>query len=160
MIHEELVDLEEATQFLVDLWRKYFSSYCRQNFAVSTEDSLAHIKNRIYCWKHWILNYQRLTNIRINSFFNLASQADNRTNLDIARNSKAIAEETRKDSSSMITMATLTMLFLPGTFVSVSHCPIFLPLSSESPKVRIVLSFSSLTVSDSPGLVQHSILPS
>lgn len=131
MIHEDLTDLEDRTQFLIDLWGTYFSAHCRRTFKVSTADSLSFIMNRIYCWKHWISNYQRLTNIRINLFFNLASQADNRINLDIARNSKAMAEETRRDSSSMITMATLTMFFLPATFVCVSCCPAFLPLSSE-----------------------------
>ena len=131
MIHEDLTDLEDRTQFLINLWEKYFSTHCRQSLEVSTADSLSFIKNRIYCWKHWISNYQKLTNIRINLFFNLASQADSRTNLDIARNLKAIAEETRKDSSSMITIATLTMFFLPGTFVSVSCCSDFLLLSSE-----------------------------
>ena len=59
--------------------------------------------------------------------FNIASQNDNRTNIDIAATSKQIAEDSRriaeeakKDSSSMITIAAVTMLFLPGTFVSVS----------------------------------------
>lgn len=64
-------------------------------------------------------NWSIRTKIRIDLFFNLANQNDNRTNLEIANTTKDIAEKTRNDSSSMITVAALTMLFLPGTFVSV-----------------------------------------
>ena len=64
-------------------------------------------------------NWSIRTKIRIDLFFNLANQNDNRTNLEIASTTKDIAEKTRNDSSSMITIAALTMLFLPGTFVSV-----------------------------------------
>lgn len=39
-------------------------------------------------------------------------------NVTIAEETKRIAEETMKDSTSMKTIAALTMLFLPGTFVS------------------------------------------
>lgn len=64
-------------------------------------------------------NYATRTNIRVNLFFNLANQGDSRINIEIARTSKAIAAETKRDSSSMITIAAVTMFFLPGTFVSV-----------------------------------------
>ncbi|KAI9685226.1 MAG: hypothetical protein M1822_004599 [Bathelium mastoideum] len=43
--------------------------------------------------------------------FNLVTQQDSSTNTSIARDAKA-------DSSSMKTIATLTMIFLPGTFMS------------------------------------------
>ena len=48
------------------------------------------------------------------------SQGDNSTSLEIAKSTKSLAEESRRDSSSMITIADLTMVFLPGTFISVS----------------------------------------
>lgn len=43
-----------------------------------------------------------------------------RQNIDIANSSRCTAEATRLDSQSMKTIAILTMVFLPGTFVAVS----------------------------------------
>lgn len=126
IIQEDLMDFEERMEFLLDLWEKYYDAHSRRAFAASTKESLSFIMSRNRVWRRWTSNYTTRTNIRINLFFNLASQGDNRTNLDIASSSKAIAEETRQDSSSMITIAAVTMFFLPGTFVSVS----FVVLSS------------------------------
>lgn len=120
IIREDLIDFEERMEFLLDLWEKYYDAHARQALTVSTKDSLSFIMSRIRVWRRWTSNYTTRTNIRINLFFNLASQNDNRTNLDIASSSKTIAEETRQDSSSMITIAAVTMVFLPATFVSVS----------------------------------------
>lgn len=39
---------------------------------------------------------------------------------DLAEQTKKLAEQTTRDSSSMITIAAVTMFFLPTTFVSVS----------------------------------------
>jgi Mg2+ and Co2+ transporter CorA len=47
----------------------------------------------------------------VHQVFNLVTQQDSVTNTDIAR-------ETKADSSSMKTIAALTMIFLPGTFTS------------------------------------------
>lgn len=44
-----------------------------------------------------------------------------RQNIDIANSSRCTAEATRLDSQSMKTIAILTMVFLPGTFVAVSQ---------------------------------------
>jgi hypothetical protein len=45
-------------------------------------------------------------------------------NARIAEESKLIAAEARKDSSSMKTIAALTMVFLPGAFIAVSSVSI------------------------------------
>ncbi|KAF6754127.1 hypothetical protein DFP72DRAFT_1068956 [Ephemerocybe angulata] len=45
-------------------------------------------------------------------------QIDSATSMEIADSSKKIAEETRKDSASMTTIAVMTMFFLPGTLVA------------------------------------------
>ncbi|KAI0112735.1 hypothetical protein F4776DRAFT_639647 [Hypoxylon sp. NC0597] len=58
---------------------------------------------------------------------------DNENNLEIAsRASKTaeeattIAEETKRDSPTMTSIAALSMIFLPGTFVAVSrNCPLY-----------------------------------
>ena len=46
------------------------------------------------------------------------SQQDQKTSITIAEASKAIAEETKKDGSSMKTLALVTMFFLPATTLS------------------------------------------
>lgn len=49
-----------------------------------------------------------------------------------------VAEEARKDSSLMITIAAVTMLFLPGTFVSV--CLSFLKVQQSANVKRTLFS--------------------
>ena len=43
------------------------------------------------------------------------------TNGQVAKDSATIANESKKDSSSMKAIAVLTMFFLPGTFLAVSN---------------------------------------
>ncbi|KAI4221703.1 MAG: hypothetical protein LQ349_007785 [Xanthoria aureola] len=57
--------------------------------------------------------------IQLSVAANLISQNDSRTNIAIADASRRIAFETRRDSDAMKTIAALTMVFLPGTFVAV-----------------------------------------
>jgi hypothetical protein len=59
--------------------------------------------------------------------FNLINQQDSRLNMDIAQDSKELAEASRRDSSAMKIIAVLTTLFLPGTFLAVSFIIIFFP---------------------------------
>ena len=47
------------------------------------------------------------------------AQRDNKLNIEIARDSKSIAVEGKRDSSAMKTIAVLTIVFLPGTFIAV-----------------------------------------
>jgi hypothetical protein len=50
----------------------------------------------------------------------LAAQRDSRLDARIAEETKSIVFETKIDSFAMKTIATLAMLFLPGSFISVS----------------------------------------
>lgn len=59
---------------------------------------------------------QRVQNL-IALIYNLTANKDSITNLKIASESTEIARETRKDSVAMKTIAFLTMLYLPATFV-------------------------------------------
>lgn len=63
--------------------------------------------------------HQRLQ-IQLSVVYNFIAQRDNKLNVKIAKNSIAVALESKRDSSSMMTIAVLTMVFLPATFVSVS----------------------------------------
>ena len=71
----------------------------------SIHDSFAYIVSEANTLRLWVVNYTDRTGIRINLFFNLATQSDNLTNLEIARLSSKIS--TQRDSSSMITCASL-----------------------------------------------------
>lgn len=74
-------------------------------------------------WMRWVDNYRERTMLMINLFFSIASQADSRTNLEVADLTAKIAVDAQRDSSSMITIAAVTMVFLPGTFISVGLNP-------------------------------------
>lgn len=50
--------------------------------------------------------------------FQLSNQRDSKTNIKIADATADVALLTQRDSASMITIAAVTMLFLPGTFIS------------------------------------------
>ncbi|TFK41431.1 hypothetical protein BDQ12DRAFT_720286 [Crucibulum laeve] len=142
IIGENLADFHEWLQFLLEIHAKL--SPIHQDL-YSVADSLKFLSSSTNIWRRWIMNYIERTQIRINLFFNLATQNDSRTNLDIANLTAKIAVETQRDSSSMITsvssslltselwytnwvldrMAAVTMLFLPGTFVSAVFSMVF-----------------------------------
>ena len=52
---------------------------------------------------------------------NLIAQRDSLRHIEIGKDTKEVAAASKRDSSAMKTIAVLTMVFLPGTFVSVSH---------------------------------------
>ena len=134
VLQENLMDQYETVAFILDFQRKYANTL--QTPHRSAGESLEYLLGRNHRWRRWVSSYSTRVKIRIDLAFNVASQNDNSTNLKIANASAEIARETRKDSSSMITLAALTMLFLPGTFVSVSKLELsvsarFLRLSSD-----------------------------
>lgn len=51
---------------------------------------------------------------------NLGAQRDSAINIQLARDSKKIAEDSKRDSTSMTSLAIVTMFFLPGTYTAVS----------------------------------------
>ncbi|KIJ36198.1 hypothetical protein M422DRAFT_782343 [Sphaerobolus stellatus SS14] len=134
VISGDLSNLEERLQYLLKLRSEYYaaSEVLHENISrkisesgCGIEDSVEFLLARTRGWKRWAENYNERTKIQINLFFNLSTQADNRTNLEIARLTGDIAVDTQKDSSSMITMAAVTMFFLPGTFVSALFSMVF-----------------------------------
>ncbi|KAF2812177.1 uncharacterized protein BDZ99DRAFT_347708, partial [Mytilinidion resinicola] len=56
--------------------------------------------------------------IMVQGIFNLIAQQDQNTSIGIARDSRMIAAESKRDSTSMKTIAVVTMTFLPGTFIA------------------------------------------
>ena len=120
VLHADLDDYEETLNFILATHQQCRADCLDCDEPATNLNSMEFLLSRNRIWKRWVANYVTRTTIRIDLFFNIANQNDNRINIDIARTSKRIAEEAKRDSSSMITIAAMTMLFLPGTFVSVS----------------------------------------
>ncbi|KAL8894251.1 MAG: hypothetical protein Q9192_004482 [Flavoplaca navasiana] len=70
--------------------------------------------------------------IQLSVVINLIAQNDSRTNIAIADASRRIAFETRRDSDAMKTIAALTMIFLPGTFVATLFGMVFFTVDTSS----------------------------
>ncbi|OAL18232.1 hypothetical protein AYO22_10810 [Fonsecaea multimorphosa] len=88
-------------------------------------ESLAFLVSSCRSLRHLVADYRDRTATQINLLFHLANQAESRDNKEIAAQNKEIAEltariaqQTQRDSASMITIAAVTMFFLPGTFVA------------------------------------------
>ena len=86
-----------------------FLSTYRQQVA----DTLQYLSYSMDKQKMWLYNYRDRKDIAMNLVFNLVTQQDAANNIEIAKDMK-------RDSSSMNGIALLTMIFLPGTFTSVS----------------------------------------
>ncbi|KAF2745121.1 hypothetical protein M011DRAFT_527898 [Sporormia fimetaria CBS 119925] len=116
--------LQTQLGFLRQVYEKYISLCCDSKNAWSVDvtstmgESLDALRSRCDNYTKWTMVYRDRTTLRINLLFHLASQREARTSTSIAASNKTIAEQTRRDSASMITIAAVTMLFLPGTFVS------------------------------------------
>ena len=62
-------------------------------------------------------------NFLLMGVLNVLGQDDSRVNIELAKDQKRIAEETKRDSTSMTAIAVVTMFFLPGTFTAVGISP-------------------------------------
>ena len=74
-----------------------------QSTFTSTGDSLRYILSRLKESRMWVEGRIERVNIDINLVYNMSQQRDNKTNMKIAHLTTKIAQETQKDSSSMIT---------------------------------------------------------
>ena len=83
-------------------------------------DTLDYLMTHNRLCRRWAENYHERTKLMMDLFFSMGSQMDSRTNLEIANLTSKIARDAQRDSSSMITIAAVTMIFLPGTFISLS----------------------------------------
>ncbi|KAF2443866.1 hypothetical protein P171DRAFT_495744 [Karstenula rhodostoma CBS 690.94] len=83
----------------------------KKDSVVKTDDALHYMFDSIESQQRWLNSYKSRKDIAMNLVFNLVTQQDSSTSTTIAREAKA-------DGSAMRTIATLTMVFLPGTFVS------------------------------------------
>lgn len=112
LIHGDLDDFHEWLEFLLSIRKTHNAA--RTEFEEgetsqstvddgSVDESLAFLISRNRIWQRWVANYNERTKIRISLFFNLASQNDTRTNLQIAGLMSEIARDAQRDSSAMKT---------------------------------------------------------
>lgn len=85
----------------------------RSSAPSASYNTLEYVLSSLECQRRWLLSYKSRKDTAMNLVFNLVTQQDSSTNVEISYSMK-------KDSSSMNTIALLTMIFLPGTAVAVS----------------------------------------
>jgi hypothetical protein len=78
---------------------------------------------------------QRVESDTTDQLFQLSNQRDSKTNIKIADATADVALLTQRDSASMITIAAVTMLFLPGTFISAILSTTFFDYGDEGLRV-------------------------
>lgn len=80
-------------------------------------DSITYVIESMEKQKIWFLNYKNRKDSTMALVYNLVTQQDAASNIQLAAS-------TKRDSTSMNAIAALTMFFLPGTFTAVSiyHC--------------------------------------
>ena len=92
-------------------YRQIVPDPIRANAIQKTHDSLSYLSQSIDAQKRWFRSYKARKDTAMNLVYNLVTQHNSTT-------STTIAAEARADGASMKVIAALTMLFLPGTFLS------------------------------------------
>lgn len=82
------------------------------------EDTLASLKSENEALLLELACNQKIAQSQLEIVYNLVAQRDNKDNLKLAKISTEIASVTKDDSFAMRTIAVMSILFLPGTFVS------------------------------------------
>ncbi|OQV08176.1 hypothetical protein CLAIMM_12489 [Cladophialophora immunda] len=130
ILFRKVSEFEAHLDFLQDVRTMYASlagAVTIRNASLVGEsgESLTFLVSSCRSLRHLVADYRDRTATQINLLFHLANQAESRDNKEIAAQNKEIAEltariaqQTQRDSASMITIAAVTMFFLPGTFVS------------------------------------------
>jgi hypothetical protein len=75
-------------------------------------DSIEYVIKSLEKQKIWFLNYKNRKDSTMSLVYNLVTQQDAASNIELAIS-------TKRDSTSMNAIAALTMTFLPGTFTAV-----------------------------------------
>ena len=130
-----------------------FSLVAHENTRQRMIDTLQYLHSSMDKQKMWLHNYRDRKDIAMSLVFNLVTQQD-------AANNIGIAKEMKRDSSSMNGIALLTMVFLPGTFTSVSEHFYsvsfkFFTILKPSPPTSMEDDNSELT---SPGTMCQTVL--
>lgn len=90
-----------------------------QNLTTSLEIERLRFARSIQMTLLEVISWKLKATIMIQGIFNLIAQHDQNTSIRIARDSKMIAVESKRDSTSMKTIAVVTMTLLPDAFAAV-----------------------------------------
>ncbi|CAI6340206.1 unnamed protein product [Periconia digitata] len=135
-LNQDCVDYVLTLDFLQRAYKKYRKALERSTWTAERNSNTEEYLNMLKCQGEncvrWTSVYRERTNIRINLLFHLANQHEARTSKQIAISTAKVAEQTQRDSSSMITMAAVTMFFLPGTFISAILSTTFFEYGKET----------------------------
>lgn len=110
ILAEYYTDTEAKVDFLIQAYRAYRDSGWFETRAATMRQDLNHLEAmrwRTSVSKRWIVDYKDRINIRINHVLHMATAA--------------IAQDAARESSSMGTVAAVTLFFLPATFVCVCY---------------------------------------
>lgn len=127
VLAEYYADTEAKAEFLIQAYSAYRNSSWVKKPTATMRQDLNHLEAmrwRTSVSKRWIVDYKDRVNIRINHAFHVSNQEQ-------ARATAAIAQDAARESSSMGTVAAVTLFFLPPTFVCVC-APSFQRTSSRA----------------------------
>ncbi|KAF2107878.1 hypothetical protein BDV96DRAFT_693097 [Lophiotrema nucula] len=134
-LSQDCSDMATMFEFLRKTSRKYIKDVSAASWPVdkssNTDESFEIMGAEVENLVRWTGVYRDRTNLRINLLFHLTNQRESRTSTSIASSTAKVAEQTQRDSASMITIAAVTMLFLPGTFVSAILSTTFFEFGAE-----------------------------
>ncbi|KIW93524.1 uncharacterized protein Z519_06129 [Cladophialophora bantiana CBS 173.52] len=107
-----------ANMVLVRGLKAIFESYTDEVRSPAVFECVHDILRRLECQKGTVEFWVRVTQNQSPVLFNLINQRDSRLNYSVAQSARQIAAASKRDSSAMKTISILTLIFLPGTFVS------------------------------------------
>lgn len=107
---ETLVDVSAETTVKGQLSWTASNTFVRQN-AVCLVRKAKSARSESNAWQH-------TASIMVQGLFNLIAQRDQNQNIRIANDTQILARESKRDSTAMKAIAFVTMIFLPGTFLS------------------------------------------
>ncbi|OIW26695.1 hypothetical protein CONLIGDRAFT_646845 [Coniochaeta ligniaria NRRL 30616] len=119
-IYKDLIDLEEQIKHMRQVSNTYapYKSSASQGRSDGTDQLLHQLETKCQFYRRWAMTYRDRTTGRINLLHHLATQQDNRLNQHISNVTTQVALQTQRDSASMFTLAVVTTIFLPPTFVA------------------------------------------
>lgn len=100
--------------------------------------------DEVETWKH-------KATILVQTVFTLATQRDADMSIQIAQDSRTLAQKATRDSTSMKAIAAVTMCFLPGTFVAVRFSRFFLSIKQGLTLPQSLFDMSMFEWPQTPG---------
>ena len=117
-----LKSVRKAYQFNLKALKDLGDNFSAQHLSLETPRTL---REDAESWAIYIehlfdeLKYSQLrSRTQETIVFSLIAQTDNMRNIELAKDSKSLAAASKRDSSAIKTIAVLTTVFLPGTFIS------------------------------------------